>query len=161
MSNTPQPDDEQKLNEIMEDLIVGHNFEYARKALLEWHRNTPTPQLESDDELREQLGAMIDDFAHDYIHGYENSKSQGLNLEWCTFDTVDGFINSIISLRPALLEKAVSAARIDQIHEDMLSLEFLTDEIGRDVFQDEALLIEWRDAQLKKLQTTTPKGGEE
>lgn len=25
------------LDNIMEDLIVGHNFDYARKALLEWH----------------------------------------------------------------------------------------------------------------------------
>lgn len=28
---------EKDLDDIMEDLIVGHNFEYARKALLEWH----------------------------------------------------------------------------------------------------------------------------
>jgi hypothetical protein len=27
---------EEQLDKIMEDLIVGHNFEYARKALLEW-----------------------------------------------------------------------------------------------------------------------------
>ena len=28
---------EEELDDIMEDLMVGHNFEYARKALLEWH----------------------------------------------------------------------------------------------------------------------------
>jgi hypothetical protein len=28
---------EEELDNIMQDLIVGHNFEYARKALLEWH----------------------------------------------------------------------------------------------------------------------------
>ena len=31
------PELEKDLDDIMEDLIVGHNFEYARKALLEWH----------------------------------------------------------------------------------------------------------------------------
>lgn len=32
------PEDvEKELDDIMEGLIVGHNFEYARKALLEWH----------------------------------------------------------------------------------------------------------------------------
>ena len=31
------PELETELDDIMEDLIVGHNFEYARKALLEWH----------------------------------------------------------------------------------------------------------------------------
>lgn len=30
-------DVEKELDDIMEDLITGHNFEYARKALLEWH----------------------------------------------------------------------------------------------------------------------------
>lgn len=29
-------DVEKELDDIMEDLIVGHNFDYARKALLEW-----------------------------------------------------------------------------------------------------------------------------
>lgn len=34
----PKDNDElQELDNIMEDLIVGHNFEYARKALLGWH----------------------------------------------------------------------------------------------------------------------------
>lgn len=28
---------EKELDEIMEDLIVGHNFDYARGALLKWH----------------------------------------------------------------------------------------------------------------------------
>lgn len=42
-NNQPDPQDqgqaegefETKLDDIMEDLIVGHNFEYARKALIE------------------------------------------------------------------------------------------------------------------------------
>lgn len=31
------PQLEKELDDIMEDLIIGHNFDYARKALLEWH----------------------------------------------------------------------------------------------------------------------------
>lgn len=29
---------EDELDNIMEDLITGHNFDYARKVLLEWHK---------------------------------------------------------------------------------------------------------------------------
>lgn len=27
----------QELDDIMEDLIVGHNFNYARQAIINWH----------------------------------------------------------------------------------------------------------------------------
>ncbi len=33
-----ETDVERELNDIMEDLINGHNFDYARKALLEWRK---------------------------------------------------------------------------------------------------------------------------
>lgn len=43
-NNTPTSE----LDDIMEDLIVGHNFEYARKALIEWHNKHVGEKIEDD-----------------------------------------------------------------------------------------------------------------
>lgn len=46
---------EKELDEIMEDLIVGHNFEYARKALLEWRKNEILKtRIEISDSIKRQ-----------------------------------------------------------------------------------------------------------
>lgn len=31
-----------KLDEIMNDLIIGHNYDYARSAILDWHERLTT-----------------------------------------------------------------------------------------------------------------------
>lgn len=41
------------------------------------------------------LDDVVDDFLHDYRQGYDNSREQGLNLEYCTYDTIAGFMAAV------------------------------------------------------------------
>ena len=59
---------------------------------------------------REQIEQTLLDFLSDYRNGYDTSKEQGLNLEYCTFDTIIGFIDYIESI----LRETEADAKIEQ-----------------------------------------------
>lgn len=65
-------------------------------------------------KLRSKVDLILQDFLSDYIQGYENSKAQGLNLEYCTFDTIVGFLDGITSLLTTSQREAELRARLDE-----------------------------------------------
>lgn len=57
----------------------------------------------------------------------------------------------LLALIQAERAQAALEARKEQIMQDELSLEFLTDDIGQDIFPHENVLIQWRIDQLAAL----------
>lgn len=39
---------EEELDNIMEDLIMGHNFDFARKAIIDWHNDHLNDRIDSE-----------------------------------------------------------------------------------------------------------------
>ena len=57
---------------------------------------------------------ILEDFLHDYRHGYDNSREQGLNLEYCTQDTIIAFLDDLAAHYAAKEQEAVLRAKIEE-----------------------------------------------
>lgn len=56
-----------------------------------------------------EVDNLVQDFIHDFQHGYDTAKSLGQNVEYHTFDTITGFEDAIT----ALLKVEVAKAKIE------------------------------------------------
>lgn len=49
----------------------------------------------------EEMADALEEFLEQYRHGYDNSREQGLNLDYCTFDAKSAFLDLIQSQKIA------------------------------------------------------------
>ena len=69
------------------------------------------------DEFRDRLNDSLDEFLEQYRQGYDTSREQGLNLEYCTFDSIVGFLDNIEELSKTDRKQYELEARVKLLEE--------------------------------------------